>query len=205
MSFSPLFRRRVPLLKLTTEKKVGYQLFLSSLLNKPTMDGQSPFRTGKHCLLVFTPKVSDRNHLRSPGRMIPCKYQQTMGFSRKWWPDSVHPQYRMAFPFWPQRRTSQLPAGEPGPGLRGPRRAFAGRPWLGRLQGTLGWRVPVFLLSLEADSNHSFQPSFSSKTGGFPQAFDGFLKRRIPGKNGEGTPSLAVSSKTRSDFRRSRI
>ena len=34
---------------------------------------------------------------------------------------------------------------------------------------------------------HSFQSSFFSKTSYFPRVFGGFLERRIPGKNGEGT------------------
>ena len=38
-----------------------------------------------------------------------------------------------------------------------------------------------------ADSNHSFQPSFSSKTGRrFHLVSGDLLERRIPGKNGEG-------------------
>ena len=36
--------------------------------------------------------------------------------------------------------------------------------------------------------SHSFQHSFFPKTGRFPWVSGGFLERRIPGKNGEGTP-----------------
>ena len=35
---------------------------------------------------------------------------------------------------------------------------------------------------------HSFQPSFFSKTSYFPRVSGGFLERRIPGNNVEGTP-----------------
>ena len=42
---------------------------------------------------------------------------------------------------------------------------------------------------LGVDSNHSFQPSFFSKTDcHFARVFGGFLERRIPGKNAEVTP-----------------
>ena len=44
-----------------------------------------------------------------------------------------------------------------------------------------------------------FQPSFFSQTGCFPWVFDGFLKRNIPGKNGEGTPrETCIPPNTRS-------
>ena len=41
---------------------------------------------------------------------------------------------------------------------------------------------------------HSFQPSFFSRTSHFPSVFAGFLKRRIPEKNGEATPRMLVVS-----------
>ena len=37
---------------------------------------------------------------------------------------------------------------------------------------------------------HYFQPSFFSKTGAVSRGFRGFLERRIPGKNGEGSTSF---------------
>ena len=42
---------------------------------------------------------------------------------------------------------------------------------------------------------HSFQSSFFSKTIRFPWVSGGFLKRRIPGKNGDGTPRNDSASK----------
>ena len=39
---------------------------------------------------------------------------------------------------------------------------------------------------------HYFQPSFFSKTSCFPWGSDGFLERRIPGKNGEVSPRSLV-------------
>ena len=45
---------------------------------------------------------------------------------------------------------------------------------------------------------HSFQPSFFSKTGSVsPGVLGGFLERRMPGKNGEGTPR---TTKTNGEF-----
>ena len=52
---------------------------------------------------------------------------------------------------------------------------IVGSPWEGKLR------------LLEVDSNHSFQPSFFSKTSCFPRVLGGSLERRMPGKNGEGT------------------
>ena len=47
------------------------------------------------------------------------------------------------------------------------------------------WRLQV-----RVDSNHSFQPSFFSKTSCFSKVSGGFPERRIPGKNGESTPRV---------------
>ena len=44
---------------------------------------------------------------------------------------------------------------------------------------------------------HSFQPWFFSKTSCFPRVLGGFLERRMPGKNGEGTNSKLQVSKCR--------
>ena len=41
---------------------------------------------------------------------------------------------------------------------------------------------------------HSFQSSLFSKTSYFPCVSGGFLERRIPGKNGEGTPRVLVKA-----------
>ena len=41
--------------------------------------------------------------------------------------------------------------------------------------------------------SHSFQPSFFSKTSCFPRVLRGFVERRMPGKNGEGTPRINYS------------
>ena len=56
----------------------------------------------------------------------------------------------------------------------------------------LGTPLPEGMV-LGVDPIHSFQPSLFSKTGCFPWVFDGFLKRRIPEKKGEGTPEWSSS------------
>ena len=43
---------------------------------------------------------------------------------------------------------------------------------------------------------HSFQPLFFLKTSGFPWGSDGFLERRIPGKNGEAPRQLVDGGPT---------
>ena len=48
-----------------------------------------------------------------------------------------------------------------------------------------------------------FEPSFFSQTGCFPCVFDGFLKRRIPGKNGESTSRAFANLRAMPSSRRS--
>ena len=49
-------------------------------------------------------------------------------------------------------------------------------------------RQVAAMKSLGVDANHYFQASFVLKTSCFPRGSDGFLERRIPGKNGDVTP-----------------
>ena len=57
--------------------------------------------------------------------------------------------------------------------------------WLQKKPGLRRCSLFPYTKILGVDS-HSFQPSFFAKTGCFPSVFDGFLKRRIPGKNENG-------------------
>ena len=66
--------------------------------------------------------------------------------------------------------------------------------------GHLVLTIPVF----QELNPHSFQSSFFSQTGRFPWVSGGFLERRTPGKNGEGTPRRVSGRKGSPNKKRSR-
>ena len=61
---------------------------------------------------------------------------------------------------------------------------------LDKINKLTDWSMIHFTILLGVDSSHSSPPSFFffSKTSCFPWGSDGFLERRIPGKNGEVSP-----------------
>ena len=75
---------------------------------------------------------------------------------------------------------SALQVRRPRPSRR--RATSASRSWVGP-------SIHRTMICFQGLIPHSVQPSFFSKTCFFPWILDGFLKKkRIPGKNGEGTP-----------------